>query len=545
MPWYQDYNPLDSPTLSTLAAILPMVVLLGCLGLLRFKAHVSALLGLGAALLVGMFAFRMPVSLAGISALYGMAYGFLPIGWIVLNVIFLYQLANRKGLFRVVQDSLTAITRDRRLQLLMVAFCLGAFFEGAAGFGTPVAVAASILIGLGFPALTASSLSLIAITAPVPYAALGTPLVALQSVTGLDLYDLSAMVGRQMAPFSLLLPFWVIWVYAGWRGMVEVLPALLVTGAAYALSSLLISNLHGPWLVNIVSALISLGALLLLLRGWQPKHTWRLEGENEGTGSQAAAYSRRQILDAWMPWIILSLMVFIWGLPPVKTWLDGATTLRFAVPGLDGMVMRVPPIVSSARPEAAIYNLNWLSATGTAILFAGIISALRMGCTGREILQTYVSAIKQTRYSLLTIVSMLSIGFVIRYAGMDAVLGLTFARSGVLYPFFGTLLGWLGVALTGSDTSSNVLFGSLQRITAEQLGLSPVMMAAANSSGGVMGKMIDAQSIVVASTATRWYGHEAEILRRVFWHSLGLGVLVALLVLLQAYVPPFTLMVVR
>ena len=542
----QAYDPLGSPTLSTLLAAVPVVVLLGALGVFRMKAHVAALLGLLSALVVAVGVFGMPARMAAATAAYGAAYGLFPIGWIILNVIFLYQLTQRRGLFTILRESITAITRDRRLQLLLVAFCFGAFFEGASGFGTPVAVTGAILIGLGFSPLLASGLSLIANTAPVAFGALGTPIIALQSVTGIELRALSAMVGRQLPLFSVIVPFWLVWAFAGARGTLGVWPAVLVAGVSFAVPQFLISNLHGPWLVDVVSAVISMGAVALFLRFWQPRERWGLAGvEAAATEESTRGYTRRELVPAWVPWIILSVVVFVWGLPQTKALLDGVSIVRIPVPGLHNLVGRVPPVVAKPTPEAAIYNLNWLSATGSGILVAALAAGLGMGYRARDLARVYWDTLKLVRHSLLTIAAMLALGFTTRYSGLDATLGLAFAQTGVLYPFFGTLLGWLGVALTGSDTSSNVLFGSLQKITAEQLGLSPTLMAAANSTGGVMGKMVDAQSIVVASTATRWYGHEGDILRYVFLHSIILACLVGLLVTLQAYVYPFTLMVVR
>jgi len=542
--WAQIYDPLGHPALSTLASALPVVVLLGALGVLRWRAHTAALAGLATALLVAVAIFGMPPSIALSTAAYGAAYGLLPIGWIVLNVIFLYQLTEQRGLLAVQRESITSVTRDRRLQLLLVAFCFGAFFEGASGFGTPVAVTGAVLIGLGFTPLLASGLSLIANTAPVAFGALGTPIIALQSVTSLDLHALSAMVGRQLPFFSILVPFWLVWAFAGWRGMAGVWPAALVAGVFFAVPQFLVSNYHGPWLVDVVASVISMAALTLFLRVWQPRQHWALEGE-AGPATVEHRHSRGTVLRAWVPWLILSAVVFVWGLPQTRALLDGISILRVPVPGLHGLVQRMPPVVAAPRPEPAIYAFNYLSATGSGILLAALIAGLVMRYRPAELVRAYWSTIKLVRLSLLTIAAMLALGFTTRYSGLDATLGLAFARTGVLYPFFGTLLGWLGVALTGSDTSSNVLFGSLQRITAEQLSLSPILMAAANSSGGVMGKMIDAQSIVVASTATRWYGHEGEILRYVFLHSLALACLVGLLVVLQAYVFPFSAMVLR
>ena len=540
MPWSQVYDPLGHVWLSTLFAALPIAVLLGALAVFRIKAHNAALLALATSLLVAIVIFGMPTRMALGSLLLGAAYGLFPIGWIILNVIFLYQLTKERGLFDVLRHSITGITQDSRLQLLLVAFSFGAFFEGASGFGTPVAVTGALLIGLGFSPLSASGLSLIANTAPVAFGALGTPLIGLQSVTGLDLKDLSAMVGRQLPFFSLLVPFWLIWAFAGFRGMLQIWPAILVAGISFAIPQFLISNFHGPWLVDVVAAMISMGSLALFLKRWKPSKVWTLDAQ-ENTKRQAQ--NTKLVLRAWLPWIILSFVVFLWGLPQVKTVLDGLSAPKFPVPWLDKLVVRVPPVVAKSTPEAAVFNCNWLSATGTGIFIASVIAGFVMGYSIKGLLRLYWQTIKLVRFSLLTISAMLAIGFTTRYSGLDATLGLAFAKTGFLYPFFGTMLGWLGVALTGSDTSSNVLFGSLQRITATQLGLSPTLMAAANSSGGVMGKMIDAQSIVVASTATRWYGHEGEILRFVFFHSLALASLVGLLVLLQAYVLPW--MVVR
>jgi lactate permease len=410
-----------------------------------------------------------------------------------------------------------------------------------------VAVTAAILIGLGFSPLAASGLSLIANTAPVAYGALGTPILALQSVTGLDLYDLSAMVGRQLPFFSILVPFWLVWAFAGFRGMLQVWPACLIAGVFFAIPQFLVSNFHGPTIVDIVAAVVSMAALTIFLMKWHPSHIWDVNKEKTEGGEARAVHghSREELIRAWTPWVILSVLVFLWGLPEVKDFLNKISMPTFRVPDLHLMIERVPPVVATPTKEAAIYTLNWLSATGSGILVAAVISALVMGFSLKEAAKVYWETLKMVKFSLLTIACMLAIGFTTRYSGLDATMGLTFAMTGVFYPFFGTLLGWLGVALTGSDTSSNVLFGSLQRISAEQLGLSSTLMCSANSAGGVMGKMIDAQSIVVASTATQWYGHEGDILRYVFFHSLALACLVGILVTLQAFVPPFTWLVVR
>ncbi|MBS0233256.1 MAG: L-lactate permease [Proteobacteria bacterium] len=544
--WSQVYDPFGSMALSATVALIPVVVLLVSIGVFEVRAHWAALLGLTAALLVATLAYGMPAPMAGMAAAYGAAFGFLPIGWIILNVIFLYRLASEKGEFEVLQRSISGISNDRRLQLLFVAFSFGAFFEGAAGFGTPVAVTAAILIGLGFPPLAASGLSLIANTAPVAFGALGTPLVALSAVTGLDLYQLSAMVGRQLVLFAIIVPFWLIWAFAGFRKTIEIWPPILVAGVSFAIPQYLVSNYHGPWLVNVVSALISMAALALFLKVWRPAvpMTDIPNGEGgEAPLSEMAHHSFHVLRRAWTPWIILAVCVFLWGTPQVRAALDGLWIEKLQVSGLHELVQKMPPVVASPHVEAAVFNINILSATGTGILIAAIISGLFMGYSVLELGRSYVKTIYVVRYSLLTISCMMAIGFVTRYSGSDATLGLALAQTGWADPFFGTMIGWLGVALTGSDTSSNVLFGGLQKITAEQLGLNPILMAAANSAGGVMGKMIDAQSIVVASTATKWYGHEGAILRFVFFHSLALAALVGLLVMAQAYVWPFKLMV--
>ena len=547
--WSQVYDPFNNVLLSTLAAAIPVVIMLAALAFFHIKAHIAALMGLVSALVVAVWGFTMPADAAVASALYGACYGLFPIGWIILNVIFLYQLTDRKGQFKVLRESIAGISGDRRLQLLLIAFSFGAFFEGAGGFGTPVAVTGAMLIGLGFAPLAASGLSLIANTAPVAYGALGTPIIALAAVTGLDMLELSGMVGRQLPIFSLIVPFWLVWAFCGWRRMVEIWPAVFVAGAAFAIPQYFISNFHGPWLVDVGAAIISMACLTLFLKVWHPKTIMTSasgksdEESNTEPLREKHNYTNAEVMRAWTPWLILSVIVLIWGIPEWKKFLDSVSMFKFEWSHLHKVVQKMPPVSAEAKVEEAIFKLNWLSATGTAIFIASIASAVLMGYKLREMLAVYWDTLKLLKYSLITIAAMLALGYSTRYSGVDSTLGLAFANTGVLYPFFGTLLGWLGVALTGSDTASNVLFGGLQKTSAEQLGLIPVLMAAANSSGGVMGKMIDAQSIVVASTATKWYGHEGDILRYVFFHSIALACLVGLLVSLQAYVYPFTLMV--
>ncbi|WP_025111304.1 L-lactate permease [Pseudomonas sp. H1h] len=581
MVWQQIYDPFGNPLISTLMAATPVVVMLAALAFFHVKAHLAALLALASALLISIFAFGMPASMAGSAALFGAANGLLPIGWIVLNIIFLHRLTTENGSFKVLQDSLARITDDRRLQLLLIAFCFGAFFEGAAGFGTPVAVTGAILIGLGFSPLAASGLALIANTAPVAFGALGTPIITLAKVTGLDEMELSMMVGRQLPFFSVLVPFWLIWAFAGWRKMLEIWPAILVAGVSFAVPQFLVSNYHGPMLVDVIAALISMACLTLFLRVWKPATVYtsaalsgrvdnsRVEEEKVTASATFSDQARPAVMRAWMPWIILTVFVFAWGTQGFKNIFDVRPALdpvthsvkldpqgkplseanpifspALTFTTLHLQVQKVPPVVPAPKAEEAIYKFTWFTATGSGILLAAIVGGLLMGYSIPQLIKQYLRTLWVVRFSLITIAAMLALGFLTRYSGLDATMGLAFAATGVFYPMFGTLLGWLGVALTGSDTASNVLFGGLQRVTSEQLGISPVLMAAANSSGGVMGKMVDAQSIVVASTATRWYGHEGEILRYVFFHSIVLAMLVGGLVTLQAYVAPFTHMVV-
>jgi lactate permease len=589
MTWTQNYDPYGSPLLATLLAALPIVLLLGLLATGRISAPLAALIGFVTAFAAAIFIFTPAeaaqresgglLAWAGtmcMAAAHGAAFGLFPIGWIVLAAIFLYTLTVETGQFEIVKHSVTALSDDRRIQALLIAFCFGAFIEGAAGFGTPVAISAALLVGAGFRPLHAAGLALIANTAPVAFGALGTPILTLADVTlprGEELpalppevapevwwaLQLSKMAGRQLPFFSLIIPVWLVWMMAGWRGVVGVWPALLVSGGSFAAVQFLVANYLGPALVDVAGGLLSLIALALLLLVWKPAVTWRFAEETPAAVKPAAAlYSPKQIVGAWIPWALLSLLVFLCGEPHVRSWLDGGTQQRpnalagisafaWATPGLNEAVERVPPVVPQRAKEKAVFKLNWLSATGTGILVAALLSAFWLRVGPGRLLRLFGLTCYRMRWPLFTIACMLALAYVTRYSGMDATLGLAFTRTGWLYPFFAALLGWLGVALTGSDTSSNALFGSLQKITAQALvhqgvlpssvsGLQAVtLVATANSTGGVMGKMIDAQSIVVSAAATQQPGQEGAILRFVFWHSLALAALMGGLVLLQAY----------
>jgi lactate permease len=556
LPWIQTYDPFGHAWLSTAAAALPIVLLLAALGLLEWRAHRAALLGLGAALAVSVFGYGMPPGAATATALYGAAYGLLPIGWIVLTAVFLYSLTVETGQFDILKNSVGRLSADRRIQALLVAFSFGAFIEGASGFGTPVAICSALLIGLGFTPLYAAGLSLIANTAPVAFGAIGTPILTLAAVTGIPAASIGVMAGRQLPFVSLIVPAWLVVTMSGWRGLRGVWPAVLVCGGTFALVQFAWSNFVGVELVDIAGGLASIGALSAFCRVWQPRDRWQspdVAAPLAGGSLPASAASRGSVRRAWMPWIFLSAAVIVWGLPPVKVALGrGLLAPALKVPRLHKQVFRDYPVAATRvdparindaayqndRAEAAVLTINWASATGTAILVASVASALYLRVSVARFLAIGLTTLRRMRASLATIMLMLSLGFVTRYGGTDATLGLAFTKTGWLYPFFATLLGWLGVALTGSDTSSNVLFGSLQKITAQQLGFNPLLIVTANSTGGVMGKMIDAQSIVVATASTGQTGQEGRILRFVFWHSVALAAIMGAIVMLQAYVFP-------
>jgi len=536
--WLQGYNPAGFWQLSTLLAALPIVVLLGAMAILRLKAHMAAIAGLVTALIAAIAVFHTPARLALTAAAYGAGYGLFPICWIILPVIFLYDLTVQTGRFLTLQQTLAGVTADSRLQLLLIAFALSAFFEGACGFATPVAVCSAILVSLGFRPLQAAGLVLVANTVPVAFGGMGIPIVALHGVTGLDLFALSRVSAMVLLPFDLLVPFWLVWAYAGLAATLEIWPAILAAGVTFALAQILMAFWSGPWLVAIVSAAVTLVVLVVLLRFWQPRRTLNVNREEIGGGThQAQSHTAATIFKGWLPWIVVSLVVFAWGLPRFSAWMNVHTTVKVPVAGLDNVILRMPPAVAAPTAEQAVFNLNWLSATGTGILIAALVAGMLMGLGPAALLQAFIRTVYKIRYTLVTIAAMVALGYVTRYCGLDATLGLALARTGSFYPFFGTLIGWLGTASTGSDTASNVLFGSLQQMTAHQIGVAPVLMASANACGGVMGKMIAAPSVVVASTAAQIYGREGSILRFVFFHSLALAALAGICVTLLAYAP--------
>jgi lactate permease len=548
MPWPQTYAPLGSIGASALVAAIPIAVLMVLLAFWHVRAHLAAGIALLAAGLIAVLVYGMPARLAVAAAGYGAAFGLLPIGWLVVNAIFIYQLSVETGQFVVLQRQIAGVSRDRRIQALMIAFAFGAFIEGAAGFGAPVAISGGLLIGLGFKPLEAAKLALIGNTAPVAFGSLGIPLVTMAPLTGLDLHQLSAMVGRQLPLFSLIVPCWLVASQVGWRRMLDVWPACLTAGGTFAIMQFVMSNVHGPWLVDIVSAAVAMVSLVALMQFWKPAEEMVNATPDVPAAVEATPAATGPAWKAWLPWLFLTGFVFLWGMNPVKNQLNAWFAPQIPVPALNLAIQRMPPVVPVPTLEKTIFSLNLLSATGTPLLLAGIASALSLGVGFRRALRIYGQTWLRVRISLLTISAMMALGFMTRYGGTDTTMGLAMAGTGWLFPFFSPIIGWLGVALTGSDTASNVLFGNLQKVSAEQLGFSPVLMCAANSSGGVMGKMIDAQSIVVAAVATGGRADSPDagtVLRAVFWHSIALAALVGLLVYAQAKIYPFTEMVVR
>ena len=553
MHWTQVYDPFHFWPLSTLVASLPVIVLFYLLAVRGTRPHRAALAGAATAVIAAGAVFSMPWAASLASFFFGAAFG-LKIAWIVVSAVFLYDISVATGQFEIMKDSVAAISEDRRLQALLIAFAFGAFVEGCAGFGAPVAISGAFMIGLGFDPFYAATLNLIANTAPVAWGAIGTPLHTLAAVTGLPLSDLSAMTGRILPFTSVIVPVWLVRVMVPWRATLEVLPAIIVCGVSFAITQFLWSNYVDSNLVDIASAVACLVSMIIFLRFWQPKNIYRFEKDAVTTEAKRNHYGRNAIVRAWVPFLVLTLFVLMWGLPSIKDALNRWTTPAYSItlpdgrvrpgppgwdfPFLHNRVLRDRPVVERPTPEAARYDFNWLTATGTAVFLAAAFSGLLLGLRFAELVRLFGKTLWRMRFAVLAIISMLGLGFVTRYSGMDAVLGLAFTRTGWLFPFFGTFLGWLGVALTGSDTSSNALFGSLQRVTAQQLGIDPVLMAAANSAGGVMGKMVDAQSIVVSTAATNQVGNEGKILRSVAWHSVALAAIVGLIVMLFAYVFP-------
>lgn len=538
MTWTQNYDPLGFWPLSTAVSALPVFTLFFVLLVLKKRVWVAALSGMVMAVLLAAAIFGMPPTMIAAASLLGFVFGFLRIAWIVIASMFLYHIAVETGQFQVMKESIAGLSSDRRIQVVLIAFCFGAFLEGTGGGGAPVAIAGSFLIGLGFPPFEAATVCLLANTAPVAWGGVGNPVRVLAGVTGLPEQALNAMIGRILPPFSFILPLWLVRSMVNWKATWEVFPALLVSGASFAGMQFFWSNYMETNLVDVVAAIFSLLVMVAFLKCWRPRNL--METDRGNADSKPRRHSALAVVKGWSPFIFASLFVFAMGVPVLKKHLT-VPAMSFPMPGLHKAVVRVPPVApedpEKAREEA-IMDLNVLSLPGTAVFAGAFLSAMILGMPLRRILAILGKTLRQLVPSLLAISFMVGLAYVTRYSGMDTVLGLSLTRTGWLYPLFGTLLGWLGVALTGTDAGSNALFGNLQKVTAEQLGLSAVLMASANSAGGVMGKMVDAQSIVVASTATQQEGKEAAIFRAVFRHSVVLAVLVGLVVLCYAYLCP-------
>ena len=536
--WYQNYDPLGFWQLSTLVSALPVVTLFFVLLVLKRRVWVSALSGMVVAIVLALTVFHMPAAMAAAACVQGFIFGVLRIAWIIIASIFLYNIAVETGQFQVMKESIAALSADRRLQLVLIAFCFGAFLEGTGGGGAPVAIAGSFLIGLGFEPFQAATLCLVANTAPVAWGGVGNPIRTLAGVTGLPEGALSAMTGRILPPISLILPFWLVRSMVGWRETFEVWPALAVSGLSFAAMQFYWSNFQENGLVDIVAAICSLLVMVAFLKVWHPKTIITTGSVQEARYAGMPRHATGAVLKGWSPFILASILIFIAGLPALNKTITFAS-LKQPVPYLHNLVYRVPPVVPAAAPEAAIADLNLLALPGTAVFAGGALAALIAGMRVRRMLQILGRTFVELTPSLLAISFMVGLAFVTRYSGMDTVLGLSLTHTGWAFPFFGTLLGWLGVALTGTDAGSNALFGNLQKVTAEQLGISPILMASANSSGGVMGKMIDAQSIVVSATATQQVGKEAAIFKAVFRHSIVLASMVGAIVMFYAFVVPW------
>ena len=535
MTWLQNYIPLGNLGLSALVAAIPLFILLYMLGIRRAKGHHAAFFGTLAAVLLAILVWGMPVQHAAMATLNGMLFGLFPVVWIIITAIWVYNMSVESGEFEIIKNSLACITDDRRLQALFIAFAFGSFIEGTAGFGTPVAITAAMLVGLGFKPVYAAGICLIANTAPVAYGAIGIPIVVAAGVTGLDMMNISAIVGRQLPFLSIIVPLWLVVTMSGWKSAIEVLPAIIVTGVCFAVSQFLVSNYIGPYLPDIIAAIVTIVGLGVFLMFWKPPTVWRFSGVAP-TEKITCRYARGEVIRAWVPYIILAIMVALWGMDSIKKLL-GPLGTTFQWPLLHNLVIKAAPIVAKNTPFPAVFNVNIGSAAGTAIFIAGFLSVLAIpnygygkafACLGRTI--------KTLKWAICTISMILGLAWIMNYSGMSSTLGLAFTATGVLFPIFSPILGWLGVFLTGSDTSSNALFGSLQKTTAQQIGVDPALMVAANSSGGVCGKMISPQSISVATAATGLVGEEGTIFRFTLKHSILMVLVISVITLLQAYV---------
>ncbi len=562
--WNQIYNPVGNMWLSSLGAAIPIIFFFVALTRLKLKGYVAGTITVLLALGVAILLYGMPVQMALAAGVFGFFYGLWPIAWIIIGAVFLYKVSVETGQFEIIRRSILSVTEDQRLQLLLVGFAFGAFLEGAAGFGAPVAITAALLVGLGFRPLYAAGLCLIANTAPVAFGAMGIPIIVAGQVTGLDPFHIGQMAGRQLPFLSVLVPFWLILIMDGTRGVRETWPAILVAGGSFATVQFLTANFVGPELPDITAALATLITLPLFLRFWQPRRIFRFETEAKTSGAKkpglmdhgatpgpavaavepTVTYTAGQIVRAWSPFLILTLFVTIWSIPPFKALFAAGGALEgmvahFSVPFLHNMVVKLPPIVTAAKPFAADYKFDWLSATGTAIFLAAIVSVVFLGMKPSRAVSTFVSTIKGLLIPIYSIGMVLAFAFIANYSGLSSTLGLALSETGPSFTFFSPFLGWLGVFLTGSDTSANALFASLQATTAHQIGVSDVLLVAVNTTGGVTGKMISPQSIAIACAAAGLIGRESDLFRFTVKHSLALAAIVGIMTTIQAYLTPW------
>ncbi|MCE9903336.1 L-lactate permease [Hafnia paralvei] len=541
--WQQVYDPIGNIWLSSLIAALPILFFFYALIKLKLKGYIAATITVGIALLVALFFYKMPADRAFASVIYGFFYGLWPIAWIIIAAVFVYKISVKTGQFDIIRSSILSITPDQRLQMLIVGFCFGAFLEGAAGFGAPVAITAALLVGLGFNPLYAAGLCLIVNTAPVAFGAMGIPIIVAGQVTGLDSFEIGQMVGRQLPFLTIIVLFWIMAIMDGWRGIKETWPAVVVAGGSFAVAQYLSSNFIGPELPDIISSLVSLVCLTLFLRVWQPKRIFRFNDVGASITDQTLArqnYTLKQVIRAWMPFIFLTATVTIWSIPPFKALFAKGGALQdwvfnFSVPFLDKLVAKMPPVVAESMPYAAVYKLDWLSATGTAIIVAAVISVIYLRMKPRAAVETFFSTMKELALPIYSIGMVLAFAFISNYSGLSATLALALAHTGDAFTFFSPFLGWLGVFLTGSDTSSNALFAALQATTAQQIGVSDVLLVAANTTGGVTGKMISPQSIAIACAAVGLVGKESDLFRFTVKHSLIFTCMVGVITTLQVY----------
>ncbi|MCK7605294.1 L-lactate permease [Geobacillus stearothermophilus] len=552
MQWKQDFTPIaDQLWLSAIVALIPILYFFWALAVKRMKGHVAGLTTLLLALVLAVIAYRMPAGKAVMSVTQGAVYGLLPIGWIIITSVFLYKLTVKTGHFDIIRNSVVSLTEDRRLQALLIAFSFGAFLEGAAGFGAPVAISAALLAGLGFNPLYAAGICLIANTAPVAFGAVGIPIISMEGPTGVPAMEISKMVGRQLPFLSVFIPFYLVLIMAGWKKTVEVLPAIIVSGVSFALTQYLTSNFLGPELPDILSSLVSIVALAVFLKYWKPKSTFRFASESEvAAAGQVARATQRggEVFRAWSPFLVLTALISLWGIPQVKAALtghyEGTNALLKAINAIGSHLTFMPPVPglnnqilnASGQPIAAVYKLELLGTAGTAILLAAVVTKFIIGISWKDWGRTFVETLNELKYPIVTIASVVGFAYIANSSGMSTTLGMALAKTGPLFPFFSPILGWLGVFITGSDTSSNLLFGNLQKVTATSIGMDPVLALAANSSGGVVGKMISPQSIAVACAAVGLTGKESDLFRFTVKHSIFLIILVGILVYLQSTV---------